>query len=574
MHPALRRIFFLIIFLAFSFSTIPTLQAQSFEEGLKYYQQENYREALDVFNQITTPQGYLFTAKSLYALRQYREAQANLNNIPEDAPPALYYEAQYTSALVNFQQKKFSEALSKLYNVYNAGLSGDLNFNANQLYGQILNYLTGPQRLAAMRNITAPEVKFDLLESGLGKIPYSEARQLYEVFVESTDNDEWSDKASEFESSLRNQQAYREKYGQSVNQLEPPTGTVYTLNVALPAFQPQESEFEIVKTLYFGAVLAVDEYNDQNRNTKAYINFTNTDGSSEIRSDLQRFVNEQYGDAVIGPLFSNQAKSMVPLVTELQLPTIAPLANDNLNAQNSYLFQANPTFTLHGKQMARYAINELGLNNFGIIAQRNSNGATSAEAFRDEAESLGARITHYFIEDLQTNQYAISNYTSRFGSASRPIEAVYAPFTGRSALTLIDLLIRDLRSMNNAGLTILGSQEYQNLDFRSSKYQNLELYFSSSTYQTNRSVQLSRFKNDYKRKFGTTGNQYSMIGYDVTRFILNALQKVGNPQLLRSALLNYPEYRGLVRNIHFDGGNVNKAVGIFGISSGNITKKK
>ncbi len=297
----------LAVFVAAITALTPALHAQSFDEGLKYYQQQNYEQAAEVFSQITTAEGYLFTAKSHYALREYSQAQANLNNIASDAPAAIRYEARYTSALINFQLKNFGEALNTLFEVSSANLSGDLNFNSEQLYGQILDYLTGPQRMQALEKLEYDEIKYDLFSSGLGKIKYTSSQRLYDQFRQSVNDDMWLDKAEEFESILEDEGSYKAEYGSLPEKLTPPQGTVYTLSFALPRYNSSAAEFTIVKALYLGVVLAVDEYNGENRSPKAYIRFTDTGtDANNMRPLLETIVEDHHTDALLGPLFSEQ----------------------------------------------------------------------------------------------------------------------------------------------------------------------------------------------------------------------------------------------------------------------------
>lgn len=569
---SLLKSFLIPLFLITTAGTL--LQAQNFDEGLRYYQQKKYEQAVSVFSDLKSNEGYLFAGKSFYALGQYPVAQANLNNISSDAPRQLLDEARYTSALINFQQKRFSNALSYLFELQQIYGSEELGQKAGRLYTQLLNYLSGDQRFDAMQKIEQDEIKFDLFKTAMGKIDYPQAQQLYQQFEEQLSNDKWIDRAEEYTSSLSSASAYQSEYGSSTSKLQPPDGTTYNISVALPSYDTGDREFDIVKGMYLGAMIAAEEYNDDHASTQSYIHFSNTGTSNNgLRTMMENFSNNYYGDAIIGPLFSEQAKPMVSLSNDYRIPVMAPLANSNINAQNSYLFQSNPTYRMHGRQMARYAVNQLKMKRFAIMANRETSGAVSAEAFRDEAEKLGAEIVHYFVEDLQSNNYAVSQYTQYFGSKDDPLDAVYAPFTGRTALTLIDLLLNDMRVMENA-IALLGSQEWQNLDFKSNKYRNLNIYFTEGSYQNRNSGRLARFKNEYERTFNSTGNKFSLIGYDISRFILETLDEVGNPDLLWSAIAHHSEYRGLIKDFRFEGGNVNTAVKILEVTdTGDLVTK-
>ena len=561
-----KEITLLLNFFVALFLFIPTvLFAQNFNEGLTYYQQKNYKKALSVFKNIHDPEGYLFAGKSYYALGQYNQADSSLQHVTSDAASQVYNEALYTSALVDFQQKKFGHSLNTLLEVSNASSRNNLTSGAKNLYTQILNYLTADQREKIFSENVADQVKFELLKTGLGKVSYSDAQNLYNSFTRNIRDPQWLQKAKQFQASIGSSKAYQQKYGNTAGKLKPPKGTVYNIGVALPRYKPNEQGYGVVKGLYFGALLAAKEYNNKNRRARAYLHFINTGTSTDsARAVVRSFAKQGYGDVIIGPLYSRQAGAMISPASQYRIPVIAPLANADIGSQNSFLFQANPTSAIQGKIMAKYAIQELELNNFTVIADKNSTGAISAKAFIKEAKQLNAKIAYNFIKNLQT-KYQFSKYTRYFSASSKPIKVVYAPLNNPNAMTLIDLLLRKARSVNRK-ITILGSQEWGNHKFKPSENKNLDIYFSESTHQ-NQGKNLKQFKNKYRQQFKRAGNEYAIIGYDVTRFILKTLKKVGNPQLLRSAIPQQPMYHGLARNIDFDGGNINKAVKIMHVDS-------
>lgn len=571
MNTSLKKVAVTLLGLFFltSLSYPVYAQSQQFETGLEFYQNGDYEQAAAAFNTMRDSRAYLFAGKSYYAMGRYQQAQANLNNVAPDAPPAIYQEAIYTSALIDFQLKQFGDALSKLHQMMSNDVHVSLRLDAKQLYRQIQNYLTAGQRITILPELSAGQIKFDLLKFAMGKASYSQAVELYNVFEANTDG-EWRNKAEEISSHLSSEANYNDAYGSLNSQLRPPEGTIYNLGIALPEYQPDATEFSIVKSLYQGAFIAAQDFNEEQDNAKVALHFIDSGTANDLlESSIEQFAENHQGDALIGPLFSEQAEPLIPHVNEFKIPTIAPLANSYINSTGSYLFQANPTFAIHGREMARYAVNELNLQRFAIIARRGSAGASSAEAFRDEAEKLGAQIEYYFVEDLHSNAYEISQYTQYFGSQEQPIDAVYAPLTGNASLTVIDLLLADLRIMPTPPI-VLGSQEWQRLDYSSSKYDRLHIYFSQGYYSDDRGMRMVRFRNTYQQAFNTDPNQYSMIGYDVAKFLLSNLDNVGNPALLKSSMLEHPLYRGLINDILFDGGNVNEALQILEIKEGKL----
>lgn len=544
------------------------IYAQQFETGLELYQEGHYERAAAVFNKLEEPKAYLFAGKSYYAMRRYKQSQANLNNISQASPAAIYYESVYTSALVDFQLKYFGNALEKLLKVQSQpNIDHSLTLDSKQFYQQILEYLTGRQRLIAMTEVSAPQIKWDLLSTAMGRVNYNDVLKLYRLY-ESSVEEEWQDRTSEIAPVLASESTYAAVDHKKLN---PPEGTIFNLGIALPRYEPDENEFGIVKSLYMGAFLAGEEFNDDHENIKVSMEFLATNRGTDYSDELiEEFVHTNQGDALIGPLYSEQAASFIPLLNEYKIPGVAPLANSQINSDGSFLFQANPTFAVHGREMARYAVNEMNMRNFAVIARSGTAGAISAETFRDEAEKLGAHVHYYYVEDIHTTDYAVSQYTKYLQTGEKPVDAVYAPITGQGALTIIDLLLLDLRKMTQPP-TVLGSQEWQRLDYSLNKYERLKIYFSQGYYASNHGLRMSRFRNKYEQLFNSEPNQFSMIGYDVASFLLTTLDRVKNPALLRSAILTHDKYNGLVNDIYFKGDNVNNALSILKVNDGSVT---
>jgi hypothetical protein len=231
------------------------------------------------------------------------------------------------------------------------------------------------------------------------------------------------------------------------------------------------------------------------------------------------------------------------------------------------------------------------MDTLAVFAEKNSLGETSAYSFRREAERLGAHIKHFMIEDLQSTGYDITDYTQRFapdtvaikttnqrltsgtnrnivGADSvlkNSLDGIYAPFTGQAASTLIDLLLTDLQVMNSK-LPILGSPEWGADEIPEERRGGRSIYFTESYYINSKSPRVNQFRERYKEQFGQEASRFAMIGYDSADLLLQILERVENPALLKDMIKDYPLYEGLSSNIKFNGTHVNQEVKVFKIS--------
>lgn len=570
--------FLLFITLFFILSTGAKAQSQSFEEGLSFYEEGQYAKAAAIFDRIDSPEAQLFAGKSYFSMGQYVKANLFLNQISSNAPREIYFEAVYTSALTDFQLKQFDNALSKLRLFHDQNVKTQLVTDGIQFYDDILNYLTLNQRKEVYQSTDSEKIKYDVVKTALGKVNYSTAKMLINEFKKTGSSDSLTTEIQGLESMVSDSLNYAMQIAFG-RQFEAPDGITYNIGAALPEYDTSDRNFETSQGLYFGYLLAAEEFNQQHNDKKAFIRYKNTgadtDSSEYVMTDFAWNYNV---DAVLGPLFSEPAGEMSKLAEMYQIPMLAPLANsDTLNIDNPYVFQANPTFGSHGKKMAQFAVKRLNMDTLAVLAEKNSLGEASAYAFRREAEKNGAKVVHFFVENLESQGYEVAEYTEFITADSlkadsltgyHNIDAVYAPFTGQAAPTLMDLLLIDLQALNS-DVVVLGSQEWGATNIPEDRLGNREIYFTESYYINSQSDRVELFRENYRNRFGMDANRFAMIGYDAASFLLQTLERVKNPALLKNALSKQPLYEGLISNINFDGTHVNQEVKIFRLSVDN-----
>lgn len=571
--------FLLLFSLFFTAALLPNhSHAQSFEDGMEMYQQGQFKEALDIFSNLDSDEARLFTGKSHFALGEYLTAKPYLESFSDEDDRDLYQEAQYTLALADFQLGQYGDALNRLYRMKQQQRKTQVVTDAIRLYDDILDYITINQRKSAFQQADFPEIKYDLVNSAFGSVSYPVAKTLYSQLVKSK-IDTTNSAVQELSKAIADSMSYAVKMTFD-NRKEAPEGITYNIGAALPTYNNDAPEFKVSQGLYFGYVLAAEQFNQQHPNKKAFIRHQNTgvemDSAEYAMTDLAWNSN---ADAVLGPLFSEPARKMADLVEQYQIPMIAPLANsDTLNIDNPYVYQANPTFSSHGRRMAEYAVQNLQMDTLAVLAEQNSLGEASAFAFREHAEKLGAKVTHFFVDDLEGKGYDLSDYTQYFTSDKTKIDSlgnyhyldgIYAPFTGQAAPTLAELLLVDLEAMDS-NITVLGSQEWGNFNLPEAPMENQEVYFSESYYINQKSERVEQFREQFEKRFNMEPNRFAMIGYDTASYLLGTLDNVANSELLKNALKNQPSYEGLISNINFRNTHINQEVKIFRITADSI----
>ena len=574
-YPVIQFALFIALFISL---LIPhSTQAQSFEDGVNLYQQGKYSKALAIFSKLNSDKARLFTGKTYFAMGKYLTAKAYLSQVSNQSSDDIYLETQYTEALTDFQLGQFGNALNRLYQMRQRKVQTQVVANGTQLYNDILDYLTLNQRKNAFQEVRYPEIKYDLVSSAMGRVPYPVAKTLYNQLLNAK-IDTATQAMHKLSSTLADSADYAVQIAYN-SRYRAPSGITYNIGAALPSYDSNAPSYTVSQGLYFGYVLAAEHFNQQHADKKAFIRYQNTgakrDSAGYALTDL---VWNSNIDVVLGPLYSGPASSMASMAEEYEIPMVAPLANsDSLNLDNPYVYQANPTFATHGKVMADYAVNTLHMDTLAVLVGKNSLGEASAYAFRDRAEKLGAKVVYFFSEDFESQSYDLTDYTKYFTPDSAVIDSmgyhhldgIYAPFTGQAAQNLANLLLVDLEAMNSH-LTVLGSQEWGKMNIPADRIADRNIYFTESFYTDPKSFQVKQFKKEFKQRFDIEPNRFAMIGYDAASYVLQTLDRVANPELLKNELKNQPSYKGLISNINFKGTHVNQDAKVFKITKDGV----
>ncbi|MFO7799869.1 ABC transporter substrate-binding protein [Rhodohalobacter sp.] len=537
--------------------------AQSFQDGVQLYENEQYEEAIDILRDVNSDEALLFIGKSYLALGNYPLTRNYLNQLQNSERTSIQQEAEYTKAVLYFRTKDYSSSLNTLSNLIESNNRSGIQIDARRLYNQIIRYLDTSEQFEVLQNADSRSLRMDIARQS--------KRQMDEPLFRSVVNEllRLEPDTSLHDQILETLDLNQVSQSTTFSYPTAPEGTVYHIGVVLPTFDEEDPDFTIPRNLYYGFMLAAEEFNSRNPDKKVQLIFKN---SAESPDTTAMVITElawgHHADAVIGPLFSDTAQRMAELAEEYQVPMLAPLANsDELNLDYNYTFQFNPTFEVHGKNMAQYAVQELGLDTLAVITEVNSLGRESALAFRKEAERLGAFVSYYIEDDFASKGYDLSEYTEVFtpdealidSLGYTPTQAIYAPFTGQASTTMASLLMNDLEAMRSRQV-ILGSEEWQNVDLSAYQRRTFEIFHTQASGTAADSTTVAYFEEDFSTRFSTSPDRFARMGYDTATFLFQSLETAGNPSYLGRVLRNKEIYNGLALQIHFDGRRINQKV--------------
>ena len=329
----------------------------------------------------------------------------------------------------------------------------------------------------------------------------------------------------------------------------------FSLGIVLPV---AGADGYLGQALFNGVRIAVDEHNQRGAGRPVRMVFRDSRGTGEGARQAVEAAIAQGADAVLGPLFSDEAGPAGAAAEAAGVVLLAPLATDESVSQGRrFVFQANPTFPARGRAMARYATGRLGVERVGVAAQRGTLGADMAGAFATEARRLGAAVS---FEQLLPNEAAWADLDRQVGQAAlQGVQAVYLPVTGRDAPRYAGDALRALDAAGRAPRP-LGNTEWEGIPSTATgRASRLGAVFTQDFFVAPGAA--DAFGRTYRALSGIGQDRLALMGYDLARFVL---ANVGAEGPLGDALRAAPRFDGLGHRFRFGGGQVNEALFVLG----------
>lgn len=297
--------------------------------------------------------------------------------------------------------------------------------------------------------------------------------------------------------------------------------------------------------------LAIDELNSDNfliDGRKAHFELLSEDDMADPRTATQ--VAQNLVDAgvsgVIGHLNSGTSIPASKIYHDAGLVQISPSATATAYTAQGFpgVFRVMANDSQQGKQLARYAVQTLGLKKLAIIDDRTAYGQGLADVFAKTAEALGAAVVkREFTTDKSTDFNAI--LTNIKGS-----DAQLLFFGGMDAQGAP--MVKQMRAL---GITtpFMGGDGIYTAEFLKLAGNDAEGVIGSLP-----GIPLANmkggpeFKQKFEAKYGVI-QLYAPYVYDAMQMMAKAMQQAGSvdPAKYRPVLAAM-EYAGLTSTIRFD----------------------
>ena len=341
---------------------------------------------------------------------------------------------------------------------------------------------------------------------------------------------------------------------------EPGGGRVIQLGILLP---PAEGEGAAqTQALFNGVRLAVEAANEAGGRPVRMV-FRDTGSSADGARQAASSLIRAGADALIGPLFSEQAEAAGEVAEEAGVVLMAPLATDPaVSRDRRYVFQANPSVSMRGRLMAHFVVNSLiTVDQVGVIGQAdNSTSEQMASSFREEIERLGEQPAFY---KLLPNAVGWRDLASQVGAGTmQQADAVYMPIAGTDAETLVSAALTSLDRIDER-MRVLGNSAWHDIPVKQQASKHSTTY-ANVFYVDEDQGQVQSFRRRYEElaghpPSGGVTERLAYTGHDVARFLITSLEGDAD-QSLPETLHEQPPYQGLGIRLNFENSNMNEAL--------------
>ncbi len=541
-----------------------SLVAAEFNKALDLYNSSQYLQAQQIFDKITfednfnskTTLAYLFDAKSLLAMKKYKDAEKLLSDFIDDYPGSDYVdEARATLAKAYYDSGNMYSAFKTLTLLAGFTKSPVYSSYAKTTGEKIAANFLPVYRVSGLYDSTTsstvrPYLMLLIGKMYLDKAKFDKAEVIFAELLKKYPNSEEKSEAATLYQHITNDRS-----------LSPATPI---LGVMLPLSGVSGDASNAASEMLEGIKYAVDNYNKEHE-TKVGLLIRDTERkSAKIDSIKNEFVNIPNLRAIIGPLFSDEVKDALTDFNNSGIPIISPTATENgLTGMNPDFFQANPSFNIRGKVMADYIYYVENKKKISVLNAAEGYSPLLAAAFTNEFQKLGGQILTQQV--YNTAQTLYNEQVSKIAADSLILEGIYLPLADKRD---VPALLSNFAQVN-LDVAVYGNQDwFLAKGFETYPSMSNKLTFTSDYYIDYSDSTLEDFSKKFFALTNINVDRNVLYGYDLANYILSVLPYAPDRSSMKNGLESGTIYRGLHNNFYFDSSRVNKFLNIIRYKDG------
>lgn len=477
--------------------------------------------------------------------------------------PRLYY----VTGIALAKEEKYQQAITSFSSALEAGVS------------RVIDSLILNNTEKICKQLTSNE--FEILSTMPLNVRLLEVVKFYEIASVSS--------LGQFVKAQNYAEEFRKMYPRSI--YEPKIRELITLAqqkqrgvVQIGVLVPiSGEEAEIGKKIYQGVQLAVDQANSSNGLNAKTVVLDTRGNMVETARRTRELIEDHRVPVMIGPVLSHTATVSAAMLMNNPTVMISPTATDDgISALGKNIYQMNVTLGVLGRKVARYAAENLNINDFAILAPNNAYGKLLAENFKAEIQKRNLELVCEDYYEEGANDFATQFLNLRAKLLERHLEkmAIERGLDFKGSVSRADSIKYLDSTLSVGGLfmpgdaddivmlapqvyfhrirtQMLGSNGWHNPKVIQDGKRYVANAIISTSFELNQNQKMWQdFKSAYKARYNTEPDRISALGYDAASLVMKALAYAGNdPSRINDALKKTLNYQGLSGLISFDGIN-------------------
>ena len=297
-----------------------------------------------------------------------------------------------------------------------------------------------------------------------------------------------------------------------------------------------------------GVKLALDQHNAKSGVTKVTLVPYDTQGDpTQATNQAKKAITDKIV-GLVGPAFSGESKTAVPILEEAGIPNVSPSATAVSLAGNGWKtwHRVLANDDVQGPGDADFIAKTLSAKNVAVIDDQSEYGKGLADAVRKQLATDGVKVAVNDSIDPKASSYSSTVNKVKPANADAIFFGGYYSAAGK--------LIKQLRDGGVQGTFVSGdgSLDAQIISAAGGTDANgvlLSCTCSSAVGSTDPAVQ--KFATDYKAKFGSDPATYSAEGFDATNAFLQAIDAGKTSTSDINDFVTKIDFKGVSKQIKF-----------------------
>ncbi len=307
---------------------------------------------------------------------------------------------------------------------------------------------------------------------------------------------------------------------------------------------------EYGKAFKEGAELAVEQFNDDGGYEDQKVELVYGDDKNEPKEAAnvaQNLASNKDIKAVIGHWSSSTTFAGIPIYNRSQIPLLIPTAShpDLTSPDTEWIFRSSTTQILEGKNLADFAVNQLGKKKIAVLYVNSDWGKANAENFKNFAEEYGADITIY---DSYPPGEAI-DYTA----ALTKVKDSQPDLVFLGSLYTEGILIVKQAKQLGIDVEFMGTTTFNSDGFLEGGEAVEGVYLDSLFLPTSEEEIVQDFVDAFKEKFNKEPGYFNALAYDATTIVLEGIKNGGTTrQGIRDAMADIHDLPVVTGTVQFN----------------------